>query len=267
MAKATTRCDTDTMFWCDVQRDSILATGADAATFLQSQLSQDLRPLQPGSSAWSFVLSPTGKVDSLIRVLRRDEETFVLDTDAGFGDALLARLSRFKIRVAVEFTSVERRIVAVRPLPGVTVDNPAVPDLAGGVLVAWGSGFDLDVSGSADVLDRIATGSEAQLHSARVEACWPAMGAEIVPGDTVPAETGVVDVAVSFSKGCYPGQELVERMDSRGARAPYRLETVDVAVGASVGDEVVVDGGVVGRVTSVADGRAIARVRRSAAVA
>ena len=255
------------MFWCDVQRDSILATGADAATFLQSQLSQDMRPLEPGSSAWSFVLSPTGKVDSLVRVLRRDEATFVLDTDAGFGDALLARLSRFKIRVAVEFTPVERRIVAVRTLPVDTVDDPAAPGPAGGVLVAWGSGYDIDVSDSSEALDRIAAGTEAQLHRTRVEACWPAMGVEIEPGETVPAETGIVDAAVSFSKGCYPGQELVERMDSRGARAPYRLETVDVAVGTSVGDEVVVDGQVVGRVTSVADGRAIARVRRSAAVA
>ena len=46
------------------------------------------------------------------------------------------------------------------------------------------------------------------------------MGTEIVPGEVIPAETGVVAVTVNFRKGCYPGQELVERMDSRGARAP-----------------------------------------------
>ena len=49
------------------------------------------------------------------------------------------------------------------------------------------------------------------------------MGAEIVPGETIPAVTGVTGVAVSFTKGCYPGQELVERMDSRGAEAPASL--------------------------------------------
>ena len=261
MANPTPRCDTDDMFWCDVPRDSILATGADAATFLQSQLSQDLRPLQPGSSVWSFVLSPTGKVESLVRVLRRDESSFVLDTDAGFGEALVARLARFRIRVAVEFTPLERRIVAVRPLPGAVEGAPVVPD---GALVAWGNGFDLDVTGSPDPLERFDPGNDAQFQVARVAACWPAMGAEIEPGDTVPAETGIVQVAVSFSKGCYPGQELVERMDSRGARAPYRLETVDAAAGAAVGDDVIVDGEVVGRLTSVADGRAIARVRRAA---
>jgi folate-binding protein YgfZ len=250
------------MFWCDVQRDSVLVTGADAATFLQSQLSQDIRPLRTGDSTWSFVLTPTGKVEALVRVLRRDDTTFVLDTDAGFGDALVTRLSRFKIRVAVEFAVLERRIVAVRPLDGMAMSQP---DGDVGVLVGWGSGFDLEVADSADVPDGIARGTAAQLESARVEACWPAMGAEIEPGETVPVETGVVAVAVSFSKGCYPGQELVERMDSRGARAPFRLETVDVAPGAVAGDDWSVDGEVVGRLTSVADRRAIARVRRSTA--
>ena len=52
------------------------------------------------------------------------------------------------------------------------------------------------------------------------------------PGETIPAETGITDVAVDFKKGCYPGQELVERMDSRGAAAPRRLRVLDVADGA-----------------------------------
>ena len=54
------------------------------------------------------------------------------------------------------------------------------------------------------------------------------MGFEIVPGETIPAVTGVVPVAVNFTKGCYPGQELVERMDSRGADAPKSLRIVEV---------------------------------------
>ena len=111
MANIVWRCDTERMFWCEVQRDSVIATGADAATFLQSQLSQDLRPLQPGSSVWSFVLTPTGKVESLVRVLRRDETTFVLDTDAGFGDALVAHRDRHVLaaigQVGVEYEQIE----------------------------------------------------------------------------------------------------------------------------------------------------------------
>jgi folate-binding protein YgfZ len=104
-----------------------------------------------------------------------------------------------------------------------------------------------------------------------VRAGWPANGREIVAGETIPASLGVVPVAVSFTKGCYPGQELVERMDSRGSTAPRTLRIIeDSALG--VGDDVVVagvadagvaDGAVVGVVTSAAGGRALAFVDRA----
>jgi folate-binding Fe-S cluster repair protein YgfZ len=55
------------MFWTEYSRDVVLVTGPDAFTYLQSQLSQELRPLQVGQSVWSFVLQPTGKVDVLLR--------------------------------------------------------------------------------------------------------------------------------------------------------------------------------------------------------
>jgi folate-binding protein YgfZ len=61
------------------------------------------------------------------------------------------------------------------------------------------------------------------------------MGVEIVPGESIPAETGITDVAVSFTKGCYPGQELVERMDSRAATAPRLLRRLTVAEAKEVG--------------------------------
>lgn len=99
----------------------------------------------------------------------------------------------------------------------------------------------------------------------RVEARWPRMGAEIVPGETIPAETGLLGVAVSFTKGCYPGQELVERMDARGAVARRRLVTVDVPHGTVTGD--VVEDPAVGQVTvtTVVSGRALGWARRGAA--
>ncbi len=107
------------------------------------------------------------------------------------------------------------------------------------------------------------TSSEAH-EAARIAAGWPRMGAEIVPGKTIPAVTGVVPVAVNFTKGCYPGQELVERMDSRGADAPMSLRIVDVPAGAVAGDPLVADGVEVGTITSVspAGGSALAMVRR-----
>lgn len=102
-----------------------------------------------------------------------------------------------------------------------------------------------------------------EVEAERIRTGWPRVGADIISGETIPAETGVVPFAVSFTKGCYPGQELVERMDSRSAAAPYRLVRL-IGDGLVAGDPVVVDGDEVGRVTSAASGAAIARVRRTA---
>lgn len=78
----------------------------------------------------------------------------------------------------------------------------------------------------------------------------------------VPAETGWVDRAVSFTKGCYTGQELVARMDSRVAEPPRRLVRLRGAVAAGAAIEV--DGAEVGRVTSVAGDAALGYVKRGA---
>ena len=80
------------------------------------------------------------------------------------------------------------------------------------------------------------------------------MGSEIVPGERIPGEVAVVPVAVSFTKGCYPGQELVERMDSRQAQAPRQLRVVRLDAVTASGDDV--------EVTSTAGDIALAYVRR-----
>jgi len=239
-------------FWVDVARDVVRVHGPDAETYLHSQLSQDLRPLAVGDSRWAFLLQPTGKIDVLLRVWRTGDTEYVLDTDAGFGDVMTARLNRFKIRVKAEIEPLDWRCVAVRG-----------PAMEGGV-ASWGRGVDLL---GADVVPPagIAAGTRDDLLAARVEAGWPAMGAEIVPSETIPAETGVIDAAVSLTKGCYPGQELVERMDSRGASAPRVLRVVDAPVGARPGDPVVRDGVEIGTYTTVAGTRALAKIKRTAA--
>ena len=71
-------------------------------SYLQSQLSQDLGPLPVGASAWSLLLQPNGRVDALVRVRRTGDEELVVDADRGWGEAVLARLERFRIRVAAE---------------------------------------------------------------------------------------------------------------------------------------------------------------------
>ncbi len=229
------------MFWCEYPRDVVQVSGPDAATYLQSQVSQDLRPVQVGDSVWSFVLQPAGKVDVLLRVWRTAEDTFVLDTDEGFGATMTARLNRFKIRVKADIVGLDWRCIAVRGVES----RPA------GSLVAWGEGYDL-LGADPGPVEGVPHGSADDLLAARVDAVWPAMGAEIVPGDTIPAETGVTPVAVSFTKGCYPGQELVERMDSRGATAPRLLQRLPAA---ATGDAIV---------TTVAGEWALGYVKRSA---
>ena len=228
-------------FWVAVPRDVIQVSGPDALSYLHGQVSQELLDLAVGESRWTFLLQPTGKVEVLARVRRTDDDTFVFDVDLGYGEALIARLNRFRIRVQAEVDPLPWRVIAVRGVDGVD-----------------------DIVGAHPVPpDGVREGTLAELEHARVEAGWPAMGSEIVPGETIPAETGVLDRAVNFKKGCYPGQELVERMDSRGAAAPRRLRVLTVPEGAQPGDPIVHDGAEVGVLTSVAGTRALGLVRRN----
>jgi folate-binding protein YgfZ len=253
-------------FWCEILRDVVMVQGEDAQSYLHGQLSQDLRELAVGQSAHTLVLDPTGKVVCLARVLRSGDTAYVLDTDAGFGEVLAARLNRFKIRVKAEITEIPWRCVALRS----TGDDSVALAASGGAVALpawWSDGSAIDLLGPApQAPGEIPEATPEQYESARITAGWPAMGSEIVPGETIPAALGeVVRQAVSFTKGCYPGQELVERMDSRGASAPQVLRSVEVPEGTAVGDPVLVDGEPVGHVTSVAGTVALALVKRSAA--
>ena len=223
--------------WVAVPRDVVRVSGPDALAYLQGQVSQDLLPMAIGDRRWTFLLQPTGKIDVLARVERTANDAFVFDVDPGYGEALVARLNRFKIRVKVD----------VEPLPWRVLCVPGGEDLVGP---------------NPDPPDGRREGTAAELEAARVADGWPAMGAEIVPGETIPAETGVTAVAVDFRKGCYPGQELVERMDSRGASAPRSLRILDVAPGARPGDPIEHNGQQVGVLTSVAGTTALGYVKR-----
>ena len=217
-------------------------TGADALTYLQSQISQDIRGLADGETSYTFVLQPTGKVDVLARITRVSAEQFLFDTDAGSGERLATRLNRFKIRVKVDVESLAWRMIAVRGAEAVQA----------GAVPAWGSEDAYDILGEQpEPPPGIAGGSVEELEAARVTAGWPAMEQEITE-TTIPGETGVVALAVSFTKGCYPGQELVERMDSRGSSAPRFVRRLRGSGRAGVGDHVTHEGKDVGSITSVA---------------
>ena len=259
----TTTTTSPTTFWAEIPRDFVMVEGADAMRYLQSQVAQDLSGLAVGDAVASLVLEPQGRVAALVRILRSGDHAFVLDLDAGCAEALITRLSRFMIRVDARITTIAWRCIAVRGPDAGTLAGQVV----GGVVVPawWGDGTAVDVIGPGPVPP---TGSPAgaldEVEAARVAAGWPAMGSEITE-NSLPAELGVVGVAVSFTKGCYPGQELVERMDSRSASAPRSLRRLTVPEGARPGDPVIVEGAEVGRFTSVAPPWALALVRRGVA--
>ena len=233
-------------------RDFVRAAGPDVVTFLQGQLSQDVAGLAVGASTWSLLLQPQGKVVAFLRVLRVADEEIVLETDAGFGPAVIERLNRFKLRVKCDLDPLaDWACVAVR--------GPQAHDLAaagtGTLVVAdWPglAGADLVGPGAAPPPGMPVCSREAY-EAVRIEAGIPVMGAEL-DESTIPAEAGIVDRSASFTKGCYTGQELVARIDSRGGNTPRHLRGVVVA-GATVpptGATLRVDGKDVGQLTSVA---------------
>ena len=94
----------------------------------------------------------------------------------------------------------------------------------------------------------------------RVAHGWPRGGHEIIAGETIPAELPMLPELVSFTKGCYPGQELVERMDARQSSSPF--EIIWMAGDLEVGEEVIADDVTVGVVTSSDGGAMLVRARR-----
>jgi len=244
-----------------IERDVVYVSGPEAVAYLQGQLSQDVEALGVGDAAWSLLLQPTGKVDAWLRVTRTGDDALAVDVDAGYGEGVMARLTRFKLRTKVDLglgrwsgwalrgPSIEQREAVSPEVLALPARWPGVPgvDLLGDA-VERPAGLD-EVSG-------------ASLEALRIEAGVPANGAELTDA-TIPAEAGqwLIDASVSFAKGCYTGQELVARIDSRGGNVPrpvrgLLVEGEPVAVGA----EVRAEGSAVGRVTSSARSSALGAI-------
>ena len=254
-------------------RDVLAVAGGDAVSFLQGQVSADVERLAAGESAWAFLLQPTGKLGFWLRVTRQDDRVLV-DVDAGLGEKVAARLRRFLLRVDATVEQLDwdsatvvgdQRADVSASLGGELVLERARRTSEGPLVLA------VDVLGPAGSLaapDDV--GDPADLADVLVPEAWPS-AAEMVE-DSIPAELGqwVVDQSVSFTKGCYTGQELVARVDSRSAETPFRLRVAVADPGGPAvapGDRVEYLGEDRGVVTSVARRRgtpvALARVHRS----
>ncbi len=252
--------------WFPEDRDVVRVAGPDAVAYLQGQISQDIDALAIGSSARSFVLQPTGKVDAWARATRIAADEVVLDVDGGHGDALAARLRRFLLRTKADVDALDWRAVAIRGPRAAEAIPAGAGDDALVTPAGWPGVDGVDLLGPAvDPPPGVPEVDASAYESLRIRSGVPRMGAELT-GATIPAETGrwVVDASVSFTKGCFTGQELVARIDSRGGHVPRHLRGLVADAGElpPVGAPVVVDGAEVGRVTSAAPapgtGRALA---------
>jgi len=248
-------------------RDVLRVSGPDALEYLQGQLSQDVAALGRGESADSLILTPQGKLDALVRVTRAGDDELYIDVDAGFGQMVAARLARFKLRVKVD----------IEPMPwrGLALRGPRSAEVSAGLATsdatsltaefAWNGVSGVDLLGESPVSpDGVQSCSVEAWEAVRVEAGIPVMGAEL-DERTIAAEADLLDRSVSFTKGCYTGQELVARLDARGNRVARRLRGL-VVVGSThepagvpqvpaalaLGSEIVFEGKVVGSVTSSA---------------
>ena len=248
------------------ERDVVRATGPDAAKFLQGQISQDVETLVERGSAWTLLLDPSGKLTTWMRITRVDGDEFLLDCAAGWSETMLTRLNRFKIRVACDFVPLDGwRMLSVRgatPDPGAVAADTVLAPAAG--LTIGVVGYDL-LGPNVSEPDGITLDEDA-VEQYRIAHGIPEMGAEL-DETVIAAEIGAwfVEEAVSWTKGCYTGQELVARVDSRGSNTPRRLRSVELTAPAVHGDDVVVDGTVVGAITSVFGTAALARVGRGVA--
>ncbi len=234
----------------DLPRDVLAVRGTDAGAFLQGQVSQDVDalPVRIGSSVDALLLQPAGKVDALLRVTRW-VDGYLLDVDAGWGDAVRARLQRFLLRMDVAIEPLPWRCLALRGPRAHEVDTGAVE-----VAADWPGWPGVDLLGDRlPEPEGVVRATAEDFEAARIEAGVPRMGAEL-DERTIPAEAGVVERAVSFTKGCFVGQELVARIDSRGGNVPRRLRGL-VVEGTAVpppGAAVAAGDKEVGRVTSAA---------------
>jgi len=215
-------------------RRSIEVAGADAPDYLQGQLSNDVEALAPGDGCYSTLLDRKGHMQGDMRVLRT-AEGFAIDTESIAGDAVLRHLSMYKIgrEVAIEEVTEARTIVSVigPAAAEVALAGPAGAEhshrpveIAGieAIAVATDLGVDLLVEREAApgvltaLVERGAERVDPEAAEiARVESGRPRFGREMTTR-TIPQEAGINDRAVSFTKGCYIGQETVARLHYRG---------------------------------------------------
>ena len=221
------------------ERAYVRVAGPDACEHLQNIVSNDVEALQIGDACPALLLTAKARVIAPVVVWRRGDEDFLVLTELELGEAVRSLLVRMRLRLRCEIE----------------------PEQHTSALVFGGEGIPTEFPGAAEVLDAELepTLDADELERRRIEAGVPRWGREI-DDRVLPAEAGLDATHISFSKGCYPGQEPIARLHYRGH--PNRgLRVVELADVPEYDAELVHDGKVVGRVTSAArrgDGSVVA---------
>jgi tRNA-modifying protein YgfZ len=222
------------------EREFVRVVGPDAGDYLQRMVSNDIESLRPGEACPALILTAKARVIAPVVVLRRAADDFLVLTEPGLGEVVHAHLTRMRLRARCEIE----------------------PEQHDSVLVFGGAhGFATDWRGAREALDAglEVTLSEDDLELRRIESGVPRWEQEI-DDRILPAEAGLDETHVSFSKGCYPGQEPIARLHFRGH--PNRgLRVVELDELPERDAPLLHDGREVGRVTSAArrgDGTVVA---------
>jgi tRNA-modifying protein YgfZ len=218
-------------------REYVRVVGPDAEDFLQRMLSNDVTQ----APCQALLLTPKARVIAPLTVVRRGPEDFLLLTEPGLGEPMRSTLLRARFAAKVEIEPEQHSSVVVFGEDG------GIPNREFG-------------EPGSELLDANIepTLSEEEVERMRIEAGVPAWGKEL-DDSILPAEAGLDETHISFTKGCYPGQEPIARLRHRGkVNRTLRVLAIERA---EPGDELRYRDKIVGRITSVADGIALAYVR------
>ena len=231
-------------------RGKLLITGPEAAEYLQGQLTNDVEALQPGEGGYAALLDRKGHMQADMRVLRLASDEIWIDTEPEALEAARRHLQTYKIGRQVEVADAERALLSlIGPRSAEIATSPPLPLHRCERLTAHG--VECLAVGTHDGIDLIAAAEDAKrlrgtlvtagapevapeaAEILRIEAGTPRFGAEMGP-QTMPAEAGIVEIAVSFTKGCYIGQEPVARLHYKG-RPNRRLRGLRLSAPATPG--------------------------------
>jgi tRNA-modifying protein YgfZ len=205
---------------------AIEVRGADAVDFLESQLTNDVASLAPGEGCYAALLDRKGHLQSDMRVLLIDPDRVWLVAENAGAERLTSHLGLYRVGREVEVDPLDLDVASVigpAAAAATGIDRPASEHahlaIGDGVrAIATAEGIDLLSSGPlppALAAADLPEASEEAAEIVRVEAGRPRFGREMT-AETMPAEAGIVERAVSFTKGCYIGQETVARLHYKG---------------------------------------------------